>query len=361
MRVVVLSAAVLFAAGCLATSAEIPVQPETLTLPAGFTAEVYARVPGARSLAVAPSGTVFVGTRGHAVYAVSPGGAEVVTVADGLDAPAGVAYHRGDLYVAEVSRVLRYEAVEPRLHRPPRPTVVSDAFPDQEDDGWKFIAFGPDGRLYIPVGAPCNACEPDDQRHASIMRMWPDGDGLEVFARGVRSTAGFDWDPATGVLWFTDTGRDWMSHNRPPDELNRAPVPGLHFGFPFCHGDSIPDPAFVGRPCSQFVPPVAGLGADVDALGMRFYTGDMFPARYRGRIFIAEHGSWSRTHGSGYRLVTVDPRAASPRSEPFASGWLEGQAAWGRPVDVAVMPDGALLVSDDSAGALFRITYVGTV
>ena len=225
--------------------------------------------------------------------------------------PNGVAFRDGALYVAEVSRVLRYDAIEQRLDDPPAPVVVSASFPDRSHHGWKFIRFGPDGRLYVPVGAPCNACLEEDPRFASIMRMRPDGSGLEVFASGVRNTVGFDWDPATGALWFTDNGRDLLGDDVPDDELNRAAAPGLHFGFPFCHAGDVADPEFGGRrPCAEFVPPEAKLGAHVAALGMRFYDGAMFPADYRGSILIAEHGSWNRS-----------PRSATGWS---GSGWSAG-------------------------------------
>jgi glucose/arabinose dehydrogenase len=239
--------------------------------------------------------------------------------------------------------------------------VVNDGFPRETHHGWKFIAFGPDGRLYVPVGAPCNVCEREDPRFASIQRMRPDGTGQETFARGVRNTVGFDWDPSTKELWFTDNGRDWLGDDLPPDELNHAPGKGLHFGFPYRHGKEIPDPEFGKKKIrEEFVPPAWELGPHVAALGMRFYTGTMFPDKYRGHIFIAEHGSWNRSTPIGYRVTLV--RVESGRAtgyEVFAEGWLSEGRAWGRPVDLLVMPDGALLVSDDKAGAIYRISYEG--
>ncbi len=339
-----------------------------IKLPPGFRIGVYAYpVPGARSLALGAKGTVFVGTRGEGkVYALSDrdgdGRAEaVVTIAESLNSPNGVAFRGGALYVAEISRVIRFDDVENRLARPPAPAVVNDTFPRDEHHGWKFIRFGPDGKLYVPVGAPCNVCERSDERYASIMRMNADGSGLEVFARGVRNTVGFDWRPATGELWFTDNGRDWMGDNEPPDELNRAPKAGLHFGFPYVHGKDLPDPIYgkKGIP-PAFTPPARELGPHVAALGMRFYVGEMFPPAYRGQVFIAEHGSWNRTTPIGYRVTLVRLDGDDAVSyEVFAEGWLRGRKAWGRPVDVLVMPDGALLVSDDKAGAVYRITYHG--
>lgn len=335
-----------------------------ITLPPGFTVEVYARnVPGARSLALGARGTLFVGTRREGkVYAlVDRGGGrvEVLTIARGLNMPNGVAFRDGALYVAEVNRVIRFDRIEERLRNPPRPVVVNASFPTETTHGWKFIRFGPDGGLYVPVGARCNVCEEKDPRFATIMRIEPDGRNPQVFARGVRNSVGFDWHPATGELWFTDNGRDGMGDDLPPDELNRAPRGGLHFGFPYWHGKDVPDPKY-GRKMKKgaFVPPERELAPHAAALGMRFYTGAMFPARYRGQIFIAEHGSWDRSEPIGYRITLV--RLAANRAvsyEVFAEGWLRDGNAWGRPVDLQVMADGSLLVSDDRAGAIYRISY----
>jgi glucose/arabinose dehydrogenase len=239
--------------------------------------------------------------------------------------------------------------------------VIRDDLPAPRHHGWRYMGFGPDGMLYVSIGAPCNVC--DEEGFALIERMAPDGSQREVFARGIRNSVGFDWNPTTNVLWFTDNGRDMLGDNRPPDELNRAPRQGMHFGFPYCHGGSIPDPEFGrDRPCSDFVPPAQTLGPHVAALGMRFYTGDMFPPEYRMQVFIAEHGSWNRSRKIGYRisLVTLDDRGVASDYRPFAEGWLRNEQAWGRPVDVLVMPDGALLVSDDRAGTVYRISYQGT-
>ena len=336
---------------------------ETLRLPKGFHIAVYARVAGARSMALAPGGTVFVGTRDSTVWAVRKGtpdkGGEVVAIAKGLREPNGVALKDGNLYVAEISRVLRFDAIESHLDKPPAPAVVRNDFPTDGHHGWKFIAFGPDGWLYVPVGANCNICEPDPAKYAAIHRIKPDGSARELYASGIRNTVGFDWDPRTKELWFTDNGRDWLGDDKPPDELDHAPKAGMHFGYPYCHGNGIPDPQYgKKRPCSDFTPPAADLGPHVAALGMRFYEGAMFPAEYKDRIFIAEHGSWNRSDPIGYRVVTVkveNGKAGAPQI--FADGWLRGRSAWGRPVDVQVMPDGALLVSDDESGTVYRITY----
>jgi glucose/arabinose dehydrogenase len=351
--------------GCGQASGAGSLPLDTIKLPPGFRIDLYAHpVPGARSMALGPGGTLFVGTRDEGnVYAVvdadKDGRAdEVLTLARGLQMPNGVAVRDGALYVAEVSRVVRYDGIEARLKSPPRPVVVKDDLPRETHHGWKFIAFGPDGLLYVPIGAPCNVCDRGDP-YASITRMKPDGSGFEIVARGVRNTVGFDWHPATKELWFTDNGRDMMGDEVPPDELDRADRSGLHFGFPHCHGGDVPDPEFGrGRPCSEFVAPARKLGPHVAAIGMRFYTGAMFPAEYRGQIFIAEHGSWNRSRKIGYRVMLVRLKGDQAVSyEPFAEGWLRGQSEWGRPADVLVMPDGALLVSDDAAGAIYRISY----
>ena len=337
-----------------------------IKLPPGFSIAVYSQaVPGARSLAQSPNGIIYVGTRGQGkVYALvdknKDGRADqVFTIASGLSSPNGVAWRDGSLYVAEISRILRFDHIDDHLASPPKPVVVTDAYPSDSQHGWKFIRFGPDGKLYVPVGAPCNICEPGEP-FASITRIDPlAAKKPEIVASGIRNTVGFDWQPGTGVLWFTDNGRDMMGDDMPPDELNRAPKAGLHFGYPFCHGGRFPDPELGGKhPCSQFVPPAIALGPHVAALGMRFYTGTMFPPRYRGQIFIAEHGSWNRSDPIGYRLTLV--RVEGDRAvsyETFAEGWLGHFGVSGRPVDVEVMPDGALLVSDDYAGAVYRITW----
>jgi glucose/arabinose dehydrogenase len=338
-----------------------------IKLPPGFSIDYYAEnVEGARSMAFSPNGTLFVGSRDAGkVYAVldrnnDSKADDVLVIAQGLDMPNGVAFRNGSLYVAEVSRILRYDNIEEMLENPPSPVVVSDKFPSDHAHGWKYIKFGPDGKLYVPVGMPCNICnkEGEDERYGTIMRMEPDGSQLEIFARGVRNTVGFAWHPVTGELWFTDNGRDWLGDDTPPDELNRAPLQGMHFGFPYCHGGDIPDPEFGKfRNCSEFTSPEMKLGPHVAALGMIFYTGKMFPGEYRNQIFIAEHGSWNRKIPIGYRISLVKLENGKAVSyESFADGWLQGLAAWGRPVDVLVMPDGALLVSDDKNNAIYRIS-----
>jgi glucose/arabinose dehydrogenase len=337
---------------------------DTIKLPPGFEISVFAaNVPNARSMSLSPHGTLFVGTRRAGnVYAILDYNHdniadEVITIARGLNMPNGVAFRKGSLYVAEVNRILRYDNIEDHLKDSPEPIVVNEGFPRDRDHGWKFIRFGPDGKLYVPVGAPCNVCERSDKRYASIMRMNPDGTGLEIFVRGVRNTVGFDWNPDTKELWFTDNGRDWMGDDLPSDELNHAPVKGLHFGFPYCHGTNVSDPKFGAKHlCDEYTPPAVELGAHVAPLGMRFYTGNMFPEKYQKQIFIAEHGSWNRSVPIGYRLVIIRLKNnLAVKHEVFAEGWLQNGKVWGRPVDILIMPDGALLVSDDHAGVIYRI------
>jgi glucose/arabinose dehydrogenase len=339
-----------------------------ISLPPGFSIRLYAEVPDARSLCLGTKGTLFVGNRsGDKVFAVVDRNADAVadsvyTIAEGLNTPCGVAFRNGSLYVAEISRILRFDGIEDRLGDPPAYEVVYDKLPTDGQHGWKFIAFGPDGKLYVPVGAPCNVCAEDNPVYASITRMNPDGTGFEVYASGIRNTVGFAWHPQTGQLWFTDNGRDDMGENVPADELNTAPRAGMHFGFPFCHQGDIPDPRF-GKDgaCSSFTPPALNLTPHGAALGMRFYTGTMFPEAYRNSIFIAEHGSWNRTAPIGYRLMQVRMENGKPvEYVPFATGWRDAEGnVTGRPVDVQVAADGALFVSDDRAGAVYRIIFGG--
>lgn len=347
-----------------------PPLPGTITLPPGFRIGLYAaNVPNARSLALSPDGTLFVGSRdAGSLYAVRDTDGdyvadEVITLATGMDWPNGVALHAGALYVAEPGRILRYDDIEAALPALPEPVVIRDGFPTDRAHGWRYLRVGPDGRLYMGIGVPCNVCEVAGTAYGRIVSLAPDGSDLQVYAEGVRNTVGFDWQPGTGELWFTDNGRDGMGDDVPPDELNHAPRAGLHYGFPYCHGGTIPDPQFGGlRSCAEFTPPAQPLGPHVAALGMRFYTGDLFPEEFRDQVFIAEHGSWDRSERIGYRITLA--RLAGDEVlgyDVFAEGWLgaDGQF-WGRPVDVEVMPDGSLLVSDDFAGAIYRIWYEPT-
>lgn len=345
---------------------ELPL--ERIKLPPGFSIELWTRIDNPRQMTLGRhdgrGGTLFVGSmRAGKVHAVSFGAdfkaQQVSVIASGLQLPAGVAYKDGRLYVSAVSRILRYDGIDQRLDNPPAAVTVTDSFPTDTHHGWKFIAFGPDSKLYVPVGAPCNICEPDPQRYANMMRMNADGSDREVFARGIRNSVGFDWHPYSKELWFTDNGRDQLGDDVPPDELNHAPRTGMNFGYPYCHGDDLPDPDFGNRrKCAEFAAPAQKLGAHVAALGMRFYTGTMFPPEYRNQILIAEHGSWNRSKKNGYRVMLVRLQDNMVVAyEPFASGWLQDETAWGRPADVLVLPDGSVLVADDHAGAIYRISY----
>jgi glucose/arabinose dehydrogenase len=336
---------------------------DDVQLPPGFGIEVYADVPKARSLALGDRGTLFVSTRkARSVYAVvdnGDGSTRTIEILDGMRTPNGIAFHDGDLYVAEIDRVYRYRDAEDHLESMPKGEVLDIDLPSDRHHGWRYIGFGPDGKLYISIGAPCNVC--DEPGYAQIIRVNPDGTGRETYASGVRNSVGFTWHPESDELWFTDNGRDMLGDDIPPCELNRAPRPGLHFGYPYCHGADVSDPKFgAGRSCKDYTPPVQSLGPHVAPLGVRFYTGKMFPAEYRGQAFIAEHGSWNRSKKIGYRvtLVRLDGNRAVSY-EPFAWGWLQNEQVSGRPVDLVVKEDGSLLVSDDFAGKIYRITYSG--
>jgi glucose/arabinose dehydrogenase len=340
---------------------------ERLALPPGFAIAEYSTVvPNARSLALGARGTVFVGTRKEGVvYALvdsdRDGRAETRhVIARGLEMPNGIAFKDGALWVVTNDRILRFDAIEQRLSDPPAPVQVADDLPDEDHHGWRYAGFGPDGRLYYAIGAPCNVCDRDAEGFATIVRAGPDGRGREVVARGVRNSVGFDWHPRTGALWFTDNGRDWLGDDAPPDEINalaRDPKGGApHYGFPHCHGGTIADPDFAaGRPCTSFQPPKVALGAHVAPLGLRFYRGDGFGPEYRDAAFVAEHGSWNRTAKVGHRVMVLREREGKLRYEPFVTGFLDGQDALGRPVDLLQLPDGSLLLSDDKAGAVYRI------
>lgn len=341
---------------------------DKIKLPPGFRIGVFAEdISNARSLCLSPNGTLFVGTRDAGnVYALRDTNGDYVadlkyTLASSLRMPNGVAFRNGSLYVAEVSRILRFDDIENRLANPPAPVVVYDQYPTESHHGWKYIAFGPDGKLYVPVGAPCNICERDNPVYASITRLDVDNPakGPEVIQHGVRNTVGFTWHPATKELWFTDNGGDMLGDNMPACELNHAPKDGMNFGFPYCHQGDFPDPEYGKKhPCSDFSPPAQKLGPHVAPLGVEFGLSANWPAEYKNQILIAEHGSWNRTDKIGYQvsLVRVNEQGQCTGYEPFASGWLQpGNEVWGRPVDLEWLPDGSLLVSDDHADAIYRI------
>lgn len=355
--------AAVLAVGCLPETGPPPdARLDLINLPDGYEISVFAdSVDNARSMGLSPSGVLFVGTRTagkvHALRDRDGDGVadERFLLAEDLQMPNGVAFKDGSLFVAEVSRILRFDDIENRLENPPEPVVISEDFPTDRHHGWKYIAFGPDDKLYVPVGAPCNVCDRGDP-YAAIMRMNPDGSDLEVFARGVRNTVGFTWHPETADLWFTDNGRDNLGDDIPPCELNHAPVAGMDFGFPHIHGNDILDPEF-GEDASpaDFTAPVQELGPHVAPLGMEFMQAD--GAVLPDRILIAEHGSWNRSEKIGYRLtqVVLDSTGSAVSYEPFADGWLQGEESWGRPVDLEYLPDGSLLVSDDAGNRIYRI------
>lgn len=341
-----------------------------LTLPTGFKIDVYAdEVENARSMCLSPTGTLFVGTRSKGnVYALvdtdNDGRADKkYTLLTEGNMPNGVALKDGDLYVAEVNRILKFTDIENHLDNPGEPEVIYDGYPEETHHGWKYIAFGPDGRLYVPVGAPCNICESEDEVFASITSMNPDGTDVKVIQHGVRNTVGFDWHPETGDLWFTDNGRDWLGDEEPECELNHARAVGEHFGYPYCHQGEILDPEFgKGKQCADYRSPVVKMGPHTAPLGMEFYTKTNFPAEYQNDIYVARHGSWNRKEKIGYDVVRVSQQAdGSYVSQPFITGWLSAdkEDVSGRPVDVELMPDGSMLISDDFADAIYRVYYAG--
>ncbi len=350
------------------TESELPL--DKIKLPDGFKIAVYAHVPNARSMVLSENGTLFVGNRNEDnVYAVQDTDGDMVAdktyiIDKDLKMPNGVALKDGDLYVAAVSRILKYEDIEDNLDSPPSPKVIYSGYPTKNHHGWKYIAFGPDGMLYVPVGAPCNIClNKDNPIYASITRIDVKNPKPEIVASGIRNTVGFDWDPKTGYLWFTDNGRDMMGDDVPPCELNVVTAQNQHFGYPFCHGEEITDPEFgSGKSCADYTAPALNFIAHVAPLGMTFYEGTMFPNEYDNKIFVAQHGSWNRSKKSGYVVMVIDHDATSANNaKVFASGWLdeESQKAWGRPVDVINMPDGSILISDDYADVVYRVSYEG--
>ncbi len=345
----------------------------------GFKVNVYALAPGARSMALSSDGTLFVGTGGlnevykriYAIRDLNHDGIadEVKIIADGLNVPNGVAYKDGDLYVAELSRILRFRNIEKHLDQP-KFDVFYSGLPSDSYHGWKYIKFAPDGSLIVPQGAPCNVCEVDD-KHAGIYKISPDGKKFSMIAKGVRNTVGFDFDPKTSDMIFSDNGRDMLGDNTPPCEINKLPLKNwqestpLDYGFPYCHSDNIKDPKYFDKlagkkTCEEFRKPILNLGAHVAPLGVKFYTGSMFPSEYKNQIFIAEHGSWNRSIPQGYRVSMswTEDGGKFYKYKIFLDGWLTKDGKkWGRPVDLAVMKDGSLLISDDLGRVIYRVTY----
>jgi len=349
----------------LSGSIQAEIQLGLIQLPPGFSIEIYAEgVENARQMTRGEQGTIFAGSRrAGKVWAISDLDGDqradkVRLVDEGLRLPTGLEFRDGALYVGALDRILRYDDIEAQLDQPPKPVVVTDLQLNEQQHGWKYLRFGPDGKLYIPVGIPCNIC--DRNGFGEIRRMNPDGSGMEVFAYGVRNSVGLTFHPDNAQLWFTDNGRDSLGDDIPADELNHAPKQGMHFGIPYCHqGDLLDEEFGKGKDCADYTPPVAKLDPHGASLGLAFYTGDMFPDAYKNRLFITQHGSWNRTEKSGYQILVLDvnPDGTVVDKKVFASGWLQGQEDWGRPNDVLVMPDGALLVSDDRAGVIYRIAY----
>ena len=348
---------------CFARSQDLPL--EALRLPPGFQISVFAELTNPRQLALSESGIVYAGSfRAGNLYGVidanSDGSADkVVTIDRDLTLPTGIAIQDGDLYVGAVDKLLVYQNIDQTFESSPEPFVLYDELPEETHHGWKYLGFSPEDHLFFNVGAPCNVCEKENPWFATIMSLDLDREPLqpEIFASGVRNTVGFSWHPGTGELWFTDNGRDLLGDDTPSCELNRAPKAGLHFGFPYIHASSVIDPEF-GAPAFPVEPPVVELGPHVAPLAMKFYTGTMFPERYRGEIFIAEHGSWNRTPEAGhtgYNITMVNPETGA--TTILIDGWLKNNVAWGRPTDILEMPDGSLLIADDHANVIYRLTY----
>jgi len=348
---------------CLAQEVNL----DQLRLPAGFSISVYAEVENPRQMALGAGNTVFVGSLRGRVYAVLDGNDDgvadaVTTIAESLNAPNGVAYHEGDLYIGEINRVSKIPGIDSKLSGVQRPQTINDKLPNRRQHGFKFLQVGPDNKLYFPVGAPCNVCE-EEEIFGTLLNMNLDGSELQIIAEGIRNTVGFDWHPQSGELWFSDNGRDMLGDDIPACEINRITAVGQHFGFPYIHQGDLPDPNFgAGRNPTDFTPPVLKLGAHVAPLGIAFYRGELFPAAYGNTLFWAEHGSWNRSQKSGYRVMMGRISADNTNiaeNAPFVEGWLQGQRNWGRPVDVLNMPDGSVLISDDMANVIYRVNYDG--
>lgn len=366
--IVFLSLLILFSSGlCYPPAIPSSTDISKLDVPDGFKVAIYAEdVKGARSLARVNDQLIFVSTRQSGILhaLVDNNGDysadEHIVFAKDLDTPNGISYHNGDLYVALLDKIIVFRDIENNLNEDAPYEVIYDELPDESHHGWKFLNIGPDDKLYFGVGAPCNQCLREEEIFSTICRMDLDGSNFEIYAHGIRNTIGFDWHPETDVLWFTENGRDMMGDNIPGDELNRAPEKGMHFGYPYCHERDIVDPDFEGHNCDQYAKPEQILGPHVAALGMRFYTGNQFPDSLHGDIFIAEHGSWNRTKPIGYRITRVKMDGENAVSySTFISGWLQGASAWGRPVDVMVLDDGSMLISDDHADLVYRLWYEG--
>ena len=349
-----------------ADTEELKARLRQLQLPSGFKISLYAdNLPSARSMALGDEGVVYLGSRDGKVYAVKDGDGDGVAeqhfvLAENLYLPNGVAYKNKTLYVAEVNRIIRFDNIDQHLATPSTPKVVFDQFPSDKHHGWKYLRFGLDGKLYTAVGAPCNICEPKEAIYGSLVRLNPDGSDFEILANGIRNSVGFDWQPNTGYLFFHDNGRDHLGDELPPEELNQWHFRGEHFGYPYCHAGNIPDPDIKRtKACDQTTAPVWKYKAHIAPLGMRFYTGKQFPKSYHHQLLVAQHGSWNREDPMGYQLALIKFENGQPVAEQtFISGWLSHSGeVWGRPVDLLQLNDGSLLISDDKAGAIYRVQY----
>jgi len=365
-------------AASFAATAAVP-DISKLALPPGFSIEVLTSdVPNARQMALSEGGVLYVGSRRAGnVYAITgwedkatdQAQINVRVIASDLTMPSGLAYRDGSLYVGALNKILRYDNIDDHLNLPGEPVLVTDALPDEEHHGWKYLGFGPDEALYVPVGAPCNICKSKDPRFASILRMNPDTGATTLYAEGVRNTVGLAWHPDSKALYFTDNGRDMLGEDVPAEEINRVTEPGNHYGYPYIHAGDIADPKFgKGQNSADFVAPLLKIQAHSAALGIAFYgsknyegaqTNGPFPASYKNALFIAEHGSWNRKEKVGYRVSVMFETPSGPQYAPFITGWLEDQANWGRPNDVLITPNGALLISDDQTGSIYRVSYQG--
>lgn len=339
-----------------------PLPLEKINLPPGFTISIWAEVPDARSMTLGDNGTVFVGSKSAGnVYAItqSSGKRQVRVIANKLKEPTGVTFLNGTLYVSTPRHILRFRDIEQNLENTVIPEVIPVELLNKDSQSPGYLAAGPDGRLYLSIIAPCNICEVDPDQFALIASMQPDVSNLEIFAHGVRHSAGFDWHPTQKTLWFTDISRNWMGDNLPPDELNHASQKAMHFGFPYCYGSAVLDPRFgAKRGCEKFTAPVLNLNPHVAPMGMRFYTGSLFPEQYHQQIFVAESGSWNRREKVGYQIESIQVNNGQvANKQTFASGWLDNNEAWGRPIDLLNIPDGSILVSDDIAGVIYNIHY----
>jgi glucose/arabinose dehydrogenase len=353
-------------AGKMVSTAASDIPLSKLNLPPGFKAEIWATgMPGARAMARAPSGKIFVGTRGIGrVYELTdagPGARTVRTVVDKLNQPAGVEFNNGSLYVMAIDKVLRFDGIESNPSVAASDITQAFALPREQHHNWKYIRFGPDGKLYVPFGAPCNICEQGPE-YAQIRRYNPDGSGMEVLARGVRNTVGFDFHPVTKELWFSNHGRDWMGDDSPDDTFNKLSGVGQNFGFPYCHSGTMADKDIKkDNPCNGVAKPVALMGPHTAVMGVHFYTGNMFPAEYKNMALVARKGSWNRTQKSGYDVVMVKANndGSDAKVTPFITGFMNAadNSFWGRPAYMLQLPDGSLLLSDEQLGAIYRISY----